>query len=117
MSHRQPFVDKDSEVALRLSQDQGTLQRRESQGDVALRLVSERLQKILARAGVASRRAAEQLIADATPSLKLRHEAQIAYRKALAHKVAMEELKRCSGTQFDPAVAEDLSPLARRAEQ
>jgi len=27
-----------------------------------------------------------------------------AYRKALAHKVAMEELKRCSGTQFDPAI-------------
>jgi HD-GYP domain-containing protein (c-di-GMP phosphodiesterase class II) len=34
-----------------------------------------------------------------------------AYRKALAHKVAMEELRRCSGTQFDP----DLVDAFRRA--
>jgi HD-GYP domain-containing protein (c-di-GMP phosphodiesterase class II) len=29
-----------------------------------------------------------------------------AYRKALAHKVAMEELKRCAGTQFDPSIVD-----------
>lgn len=29
-----------------------------------------------------------------------------AYRKALEHEVAMEEVKRCSGTQFDPKLAE-----------
>lgn len=28
------------------------------------------------------------------------------YRKGLAHEVALEEIKRCSGTQFDPAVVE-----------
>lgn len=28
------------------------------------------------------------------------------YRKALEHEVAMEEIKRCSGTQFDPNLAE-----------
>ena len=27
-----------------------------------------------------------------------------AYRKALAHRVAIEELRRCSGTQFDPDI-------------
>ena len=29
-----------------------------------------------------------------------------AYRKALEHSVAMEEIKRCSGTQFDPRLAD-----------
>jgi response regulator RpfG family c-di-GMP phosphodiesterase len=29
-----------------------------------------------------------------------------AYRKALTHRVAIEELKRCAGTQFDPAIVE-----------
>ena len=28
------------------------------------------------------------------------------YRTALSHEVAMSEIKRCSGTQFDPALAE-----------
>lgn len=28
------------------------------------------------------------------------------YRQALAHEVAIEEIKRCSGTQFDPVLAE-----------
>jgi putative nucleotidyltransferase with HDIG domain len=28
------------------------------------------------------------------------------YRQGLAHEVALEELKRCSGTQFDPAVVD-----------
>lgn len=28
------------------------------------------------------------------------------YRKGLAHEVALEEIKRCSGTQFDPAVVD-----------
>ena len=27
------------------------------------------------------------------------------YRKALDHEVAIEEIKRCSGTQFDPNLA------------
>ena len=29
------------------------------------------------------------------------------YRKALKHKSAMEELERCSGTQFDPAIVKE----------
>jgi HD-GYP domain-containing protein (c-di-GMP phosphodiesterase class II) len=28
------------------------------------------------------------------------------YRQALSHATAIEELKRCSGTQFDPAIVE-----------
>ena len=28
------------------------------------------------------------------------------YRKALSHETAMEEIQRCSGTQFDPVLAE-----------
>ena len=28
------------------------------------------------------------------------------YRKALDHEVAIEEIKKCSGTQFDPSLAE-----------
>ena len=29
------------------------------------------------------------------------------YRKALKHESAMEELERCSGTQFDPAIVKE----------
>jgi HD-GYP domain-containing protein (c-di-GMP phosphodiesterase class II) len=29
-----------------------------------------------------------------------------AYRSALRHQVAMDEIRRCAGTQFDPAVVE-----------
>lgn len=28
------------------------------------------------------------------------------YRKPIPHKVAVEELKRCGGTQFDPGLVE-----------
>jgi HD-GYP domain-containing protein (c-di-GMP phosphodiesterase class II) len=30
------------------------------------------------------------------------------YRKALSHREALEEMQRCSGTQFDPDVVEAL---------
>jgi two-component system, cell cycle response regulator len=30
------------------------------------------------------------------------------YRKALSHREALEEMRRCSGTQFDPDVVEAL---------
>jgi HD-GYP domain-containing protein (c-di-GMP phosphodiesterase class II) len=42
-----------------------------------------------------------------------------AYRRALAHEVACEELERCAGTQFDPdIVAAFLREILRwRAEQ
>lgn len=37
-----------------------------------------------------------------------------AYRKALSHKVAMVELKRCAGTQFDPEMVEAFSVAIER---
>ncbi len=43
-SHRFAFINKESDVALRLSQRQSTFQRHESWRNVALRLVSECLQ-------------------------------------------------------------------------
>ena len=43
--HGLPFTHEDLHVSLRLGQRQRPLQRRETAGDVALRLVSERLQR------------------------------------------------------------------------
>src|SRR4029079_1498045 len=37
-----------------------------------------------------------------------------AYRRALPHEVAVAEIERCSGTQFDPEVADALVRLAER---
>jgi len=31
------------------------------------------------------------------------------YRKAMSHEIAIAELKRCAGTQFDPAVVESFA--------
>ncbi len=38
------------------------------------------------------------------------------YRKGLSHQIAIDEIKRCSGTQFDPAIARAFlnTPTARR---
>ena len=43
--HRRALIHEDPDVALRFGQGQGTLQRREGRGRVALRLVGERLQR------------------------------------------------------------------------
>src|ERR671916_740978 len=43
-SHRDAFVDKDTDVSLRLGKRQGTFQWNKRSRDVALRLLSERLQ-------------------------------------------------------------------------
>jgi HD-GYP domain-containing protein (c-di-GMP phosphodiesterase class II) len=34
-----------------------------------------------------------------------------AYRRALRHDVAMSEIERCAGTQFDPEIADAFSKL------
>ena len=44
-AHRRSFVNEDADVALGLSQRQSTLERGEGTGDVALRLVRQRLQR------------------------------------------------------------------------
>jgi two-component system, cell cycle response regulator len=38
------------------------------------------------------------------------------YRAAMAHEAAVAELRRCAGTQFDPAVAEALVAVAEAHE-
>jgi diguanylate cyclase (GGDEF)-like protein/PAS domain S-box-containing protein len=37
------------------------------------------------------------------------------YRKALSHKEALEELRRCAGTQFDPSLVEIFIKMASRS--
>jgi HD-GYP domain-containing protein (c-di-GMP phosphodiesterase class II) len=38
------------------------------------------------------------------------------YRKAMSAEVAIEELERCSGTQFDPRVVATFRELAKHRE-
>ena len=68
----------------------------------------ERAESLLARAEEAARdekRGAESI----RLASEARSEAEVAYavsRQAKTHEQALEEIKRCSGTQFDPDIAQ-----------